>query len=128
MKALQDRQQGLRTRLRNNPREINRLMSDYEKFGATVVTGDQVPGMKEWLVNERPRRRGFPFTTKSLQLFLSTEITIYDIPVSSSLNGVSSHNLSCNDWIINSLWASDPKAVSNDTIPTLPQPLNQRKR
>ncbi len=46
MKALQDRQQGLRTRLRNNQREIHRLMNDYENFGATVVTGDQVPGMK----------------------------------------------------------------------------------
>ena len=57
MKALQDRQQGLRTRLRNNQREINRLMSDYENYGATVVTGDQVPGMKQWLVNDRPRRR-----------------------------------------------------------------------
>ena len=57
MKTMQDKQQGLRTRLRNNQRELQRLMKEYENFGAIVVTGDQVPGMKEWLVNDRPRRR-----------------------------------------------------------------------
>ena len=57
MKSLQDKQQGLRTRLRNNQREIQRLMYDYENFGAVVVTGDQVQDMDEWLVNRRPKRR-----------------------------------------------------------------------
>jgi hypothetical protein len=57
MKGLQDKQQGLRVRLRNNQREIHRLMTEYENFGAVVVTGQDVPGMDEWLVNSRPKRR-----------------------------------------------------------------------
>ena len=57
MKSLQDKQQGLRTRLRNNQREIYRLMNDYENFNATVVTGSDIPDMDEWLVEGRPKRR-----------------------------------------------------------------------
>jgi hypothetical protein len=40
MKSLQTKQQGLRTRLRNNQAEIQRLMVEYENFGAIVVNGD----------------------------------------------------------------------------------------
>jgi len=47
MKGLQDKQQGLRVRLRNHQREIHRLMTEYENFGAVVVTGQDVPGMDE---------------------------------------------------------------------------------
>ena len=57
MKALQDKQQGLRTRLRHNQREIQRLLIDYENFGLTVVKGHGVPDMDTWLVNDRPKRR-----------------------------------------------------------------------
>jgi len=57
MKSLQEKQQGLRTRLRNNQSEIQRLMKDYENFGVTLVKGHDVPDMEEWLVNDRPKRR-----------------------------------------------------------------------
>lgn len=57
MKSLQDKQQGLRTRLRHNQREIQRLLMDYENFGLTVVNGNDVPDMDTWLVNDRPKRR-----------------------------------------------------------------------
>jgi len=57
MKGIQDKQQGLRTRLRHNQREISRLMRDYENFGSVVVTGHDVKDMDEWLVDCRPKRR-----------------------------------------------------------------------
>ncbi len=56
MKSIQDKQQGLRMRLRNNQRELQRLMTDFENFGAVVVTGSEVTGMENWLVQGRPRR------------------------------------------------------------------------
>ncbi len=57
MKTLQDKQQGLRTRLRNNQREIQRLMKEYEDHGAIRVTGDAIGDMDKWLVQDRPKRR-----------------------------------------------------------------------
>jgi hypothetical protein len=57
MKSLQTKQQGLRTRLRNNQGEIQRLMVEYENFGAVVVNGNAIQDMDAWLVNSRPRRR-----------------------------------------------------------------------
>ena len=57
MKAIQDKQQGLRTRLRNNQKEIQRLMTDYEKFGAVIVSGNNVADMATWLISDRPKRR-----------------------------------------------------------------------
>jgi len=57
MKSMQDKQQGLRTRLRNNQREIQRLMTDYENFGTVAVTGHEVADMEDWLIQERPKRR-----------------------------------------------------------------------
>ena len=57
MKAMQDKQQGLRTRLRNNQREIKRLMMDYENVGAIIVRGNMVADMDAWLVSDRPKRR-----------------------------------------------------------------------
>ena len=57
MKAMQDKQQGLRTRLRNNQREISRLMTEYEKFGKILVNGHNVADMDTWLVSDRPKRR-----------------------------------------------------------------------
>ena len=56
MKGIQDKQQGLRMRLRNNQRELQRLMTDFENFGAVVVTGSEVTGMENWLLQSRPRR------------------------------------------------------------------------
>lgn len=56
MKVLQDKQQGLRNRLRHNQREIQRLLKDYENFGVTIVKGHDVPDMDTWLVNDRPKR------------------------------------------------------------------------
>jgi len=56
MKSLQDKQQGLRTRLRNNQREIKRLMTEYDNFGAVVVSGHAVKGMDDWIVEGRPKR------------------------------------------------------------------------
>jgi len=50
MEIIQDKQQGLRTRLRNNQREIQRLMKDYEDHGAVRVTGDAIGDMDRWLV------------------------------------------------------------------------------
>ena len=47
----------MRTRLRNNQKEIKRLMNDYEIFGATIVSGQDIADMDDWLVNERPKRR-----------------------------------------------------------------------
>jgi len=57
MKAMQDKQQGLRTRLRNNQREISRLMTEYENFGTVLVSGHNVADMDTWLVSDRPKRR-----------------------------------------------------------------------
>jgi hypothetical protein len=57
MKIIQDKQQGLRTRLRNNQREIQRLMKDYEDHGAVRVTGHAIGDMDGWLVEDRPKRR-----------------------------------------------------------------------
>ena len=53
---MQDKQQGLRTRLRNNQREIKRLMADYENHGAVIVTGNKVADMNTWLISDRPKR------------------------------------------------------------------------
>jgi len=47
MKTLQTKQQGLRTRLRNNQAEIQRLMVEYENFGAIVVNGDGITDMND---------------------------------------------------------------------------------
>ena len=57
MKSLATKQQGLRTRLRNNQAEIQRLMVEYENFGAIVVNEDGIQDMNDWLVNSRPKRR-----------------------------------------------------------------------
>jgi len=57
MKSMQTKQQGLRTRLRNNQAEIRRLMVEYENLGAIVVNGDGIQDMNDWLVNTRPKRR-----------------------------------------------------------------------
>jgi len=57
MKTIQDKQQGLRTRLRNNQHEIYRLMKDYEDHGAIRVTGHAIADMDGWLVKDRPKRR-----------------------------------------------------------------------
>jgi hypothetical protein len=57
MKTIQKKQQGLRTRLRNNQREIQRLMKDYENFGAVRVTGHNISDMDDWLVGKRPKRQ-----------------------------------------------------------------------
>ena len=73
MKSLQEKQQGLRTRLRNNQREIQRLMTDYENFGAVVVSGHDVPGMDDWLVHRRPKRRA-P-VTRSPDILEQTQTT-----------------------------------------------------
>ena len=54
---MQDKQQGLRTRLRNNQREIQRLMTAYENFGTVVVSGHDVADMEDWLIQDRPKRR-----------------------------------------------------------------------
>ena len=54
---MQTKQQGLRTRLRNNQAEIWRLMVEYENFGAIVINGDGIQDMNDWLVNTRPKRR-----------------------------------------------------------------------
>jgi hypothetical protein len=47
MKSLQTKQQGLRTRLRNNQAEIQRLMVEYENVGAIVVNGDGITDMND---------------------------------------------------------------------------------
>jgi hypothetical protein len=72
MKSLQTKQQGLRTRLRNNQAEIQRLMVEYENFGAIVVNGDGITDMNDWLMNSRPKRRasvaGSPDPVENTQL------------------------------------------------------------
>ena len=57
MKDIQNNQIGLRARLRNNQREIKRLMTDYDNYGAVIVRGSEVADMNEWLQLDRPRRR-----------------------------------------------------------------------
>ena len=54
---MQTKQQGLRTRLRNNQREIQRLMTEYENYGAVIVTGNDIADMDAWLSSDRPKRR-----------------------------------------------------------------------
>ena len=44
---MQTKQQGLRTRLRNNQAEIRRLMVEYEIFGAIVVNGDGIKDVND---------------------------------------------------------------------------------
>jgi hypothetical protein len=72
MKSMQTKQQGLRTRLRNNQAEIRRLMVEYENLGAIVVNGDGIQDMNDWLVNTRPKRRasvaGSPDPVRNTQL------------------------------------------------------------
>lgn len=53
---MQEKQQGLRVGLRNNQREIARLIGDYQNVGAIIVTGHDVPNMDDWVVNDRPIR------------------------------------------------------------------------
>ena len=43
--------------MRNNQREIQRLMKDYEDFGAVRVTGHNISDMDDWLVGKRPKRQ-----------------------------------------------------------------------
>ena len=57
MKDIQSRQVGLRARLRNNQREVKRLMTDYENCGSVIVRGSDGADMAEWLQQDRPRRR-----------------------------------------------------------------------
>ena len=61
MKDIHNKQVGLRARLRNNQREIQRLMNDYETCGSVIVRGSNVKDMDEWLQEDRPRRRAQAF-------------------------------------------------------------------
>ena len=57
MKDLGTKQNKLAIRLRNNQREIDRLMDEYETLDAVVVSGSDIKDMEEWLVQPRKRRR-----------------------------------------------------------------------
>ena len=57
MKDIQNKQVGLRARLRNNQKEIKRLMTDYDNVGSVTVSDSEVIDMKEWLQEDRPCRR-----------------------------------------------------------------------
>ena len=57
MKDLTSKQSGLRTRLRNNQRELYRLLQAYENCGMTIVSGSAIADMDEWLVRRNPKRR-----------------------------------------------------------------------
>jgi hypothetical protein len=57
MKELGSELNKLAIRLRNNQREIDRLMEEYETLDAVVVTGSKIQDMDDWLVQLKRKRR-----------------------------------------------------------------------
>jgi len=55
MKDLGSKQNKLAMQLRNNQKEIERLMEEYETLDAVIVSGSAVEDMDDWL--EQPRKR-----------------------------------------------------------------------
>ena len=66
MKDLASKQNKLAIQLRNNQKEIDRLMDEYETLDAVVVSGSAVEDMDSWL--QQPRKRRHPAEVKCEQL------------------------------------------------------------
>ncbi len=73
MKDLGFKQNKLAIRLRNNQREINRLMEEYETLDAVVVSGSDIKDMDEWLVQPRRKRRAAEIMSEGMANTQTTE-------------------------------------------------------
>ena len=73
MKDLGFKQNKLAIRLRNNQREINRLMEEYETLDAVVVSGSDIQDMDEWLVQPKRKRRAAEIMSEGMANTQTTE-------------------------------------------------------
>ena len=73
MKELGSKLNKLAIRLRNNQREIDRLMEAYETLDAVVVRGSEVQDMDDWLVQPKRKRRVAEVKSEPLESTQSTD-------------------------------------------------------
>jgi len=77
MKTLGSRQNKLAIKLRNNQREVNRLIEEYQTWDAVVVSGRDVLDMDEWLVQPKRRRRAAEDKNEPIENTQTTESSLH---------------------------------------------------